>query len=118
MDGNGELSGAGEVGNNGARAGGVTKLRPWAIAVSFAVGIHAYAASLWLSINLLDIPMEEHVVGADIAALLIPAIFPFIVSMRAELKERADRRCFLLLCAALPAVTIPSHLLAQVILLP
>ena len=56
--------------------------------------------------------------GADIAALLIPAIFLFIVSMRAELKERADRRCFLLLCAALPAVTIPSHLLAQVILLP
>jgi hypothetical protein len=118
MDGNGELTGAGEVGNNGARAGRVTKLRPWAIAVSFAVGIHAYAASLWLSINLLDIPMEEHVVGADIAALIVPAIFLFIVSMRAELEERTVRRCFLLLCAALPAVTIPFDLLVQVILFP
>ena len=118
MDENGELTGAGEAGNNGARTDGRPRVRPWAVAASFMAGFIAFAASLWLSINLLDIPVEKHVVGADIAALLIPAILLFFVSLRAKLEEREDRRCFLLLCAVLPAVTIPSHLIAQVVLLP
>lgn len=118
MDKNGELAGAVEASNNGSGSEGRLRLRPWVVAVSFAVGIHAYAASLWLSINLLDIPVEKHVVGADIAALLVPAMLLLALSLRAKPEKRADRRCFLLLCAALAAVTIPSNLLAQVILLP
>jgi hypothetical protein len=83
MDKNGELAGAVEASNNGSGSEGRLRLRPWVVAVSFAVGIHAYAASLWLSINLPDIPVDKHVVGADIAALLVPAMLLLALSLRA-----------------------------------